>query len=279
VIHTAIYTIVGFLVGVLVNLLADYLPAQRYRRESLASPFSTSVPPVPRFAPNVPITRFHLWSGIVSALLRKPTFDPPRTMRRAAVEIGLAVAYAWVGTHYATDPHLPLLLFYGAVFALIAVIDVERRWILAITIYPPMLIALAEAAFFPRVSLESAVRGGLYAFGALYAAFLGGLVFAQIMALFTGKRIGRTVLGFGDVLIAALIGVILGTDALGTALLITAFSGGLAALIFIIGGRLRRKRRRKFAAIPYAPYLVLGAAVMLYVPWIGAEILIWLIAR
>jgi leader peptidase (prepilin peptidase) / N-methyltransferase len=268
--------VAGFISGVVVNLLADYLPVRRHHILASRDPFvsRSAVPAAPPFIPRRTDGRpwpFPLWSGVVAALVGARVFDPRRQVRRIAVELGLAVVFALITLQYADYPSLPFLLFYAAVFALIIVIDIEYRWILFETIWPPALVALVEAAFWPRIPLEESIRGGLYGFGALYILYLLGLAFARAVAVFTGRRVGRTVLGFGDVRMGTLSGLILGTVALVPALLIMMITGGIAAAVLIVSKVIRTRRYRIFSAIPYGPYIVIGTAVMLYTPWIVGD--------
>jgi leader peptidase (prepilin peptidase)/N-methyltransferase len=276
-----LYAALGFVAGVIVNLLADYLPARRYHLLAKANPFGSQsiVPPIPPFLPRRadgsgsrwPIPQ---WSGLVAALSGAAVFEPRRRMRHVLAEVGLALAFALIAAQYGTERSLPFLLFYAAVFALVIIIDVEYRWILFETIWPAALVALAEAAFMPRVSLDNAVQGGLYGFAILFGLYLLGLVFARAMSAVTGRRVGRTVLGFGDVLMATLSGLILGWQGLGPALFIMVITGAVAALLFIANKLIRARRYRMYSAIPYGPYIVIGTAVMLYLPWLGGE-MVW----
>jgi prepilin signal peptidase PulO-like enzyme (type II secretory pathway) len=271
--------ILGFISGVIVNLLADYLPARRYHRVASADPFvsRSAVPPVPPLLPRRADGRLWpvpLWSAVIATLTGAPIFDPKRRSRRIITELGLPVAFAWITSMYANSRSLPFLLFYAAVFALIVIIDVEYRWILFETIWPPALVALAEAAFWPRVSLEESLRGGLYGFLSMYALYVLGLVFARVVALLTGRRVGRTVLGFGDVRMGTLSGLILGWTSLGPALLVMIITGAIAALIFIANKVIRTRRYRVFSAIPYGPYIVIGTAMTLYVPWVVGDLIV-----
>ena len=163
--------VLGFISGVLVNLLADYLPARRYHQRASADPFvsRSTIPPIPPFIPRRadgdgdggrpwPIP---LWSGVIAALAHAPVFEPMHRARHAITEIGLALVFAAITSMYGTDRSLPFLLFYAAVFVLIIIIDVEYRWILWETIWPPALGAIAEAAFWPRIALMMSLRGDI----------------------------------------------------------------------------------------------------------------------
>jgi prepilin signal peptidase PulO-like enzyme (type II secretory pathway) len=274
--------ILGFISGVVVNLLADYLPARRRHFRASRDPFvsRSAVPPLPSFIPRRADGRpwpFPLWSGVIAMLAGARVFDPLRHVRRISTELGLAVAFVLITLQYGNHRNLTFLLFYAAVFALIVIIDVEYRWILFETIWPPALVALTEAAFWPRVWLEDSIRGGIYGFTALLILYLLGMVFARAVALLTGRRVGRTVLGFGDVRMGTLSGLILGWISLGPALLIMMITGGIGAAILIITKVIRTRRYRVFSAIPYGPYIVIGTAVMLYVPWLAGDFLVWLL--
>ena len=65
-------------------------------------------------------------------------------------------------------------------------------------------------------------------------------------------------MGAGDVKLAGVIGLMLGFPAAITALVIGIFLGGAAAIILLITHRAGRK-----STFAYAPYLALGALVML----------------
>ncbi len=268
----------GFVGGVVVNLLADYLPARRHHHLANADPFvsRSAVPPLPEFIPRRTDGRpwpLPLWSGLIATLARVPVFDPLRRVRRISTELGLAVAFGWIASVYGDQRSLPFLLFYAAVFALVTIVDVEYRWILFETIWPPALVAIAEAAFWPRVNLETSLRGGLYGFLSLFALYILGILFARLVGSLRRRRIGRTVLGFGDVRMATLGGLIVGWNAIGPALLIMILTGAVAALVFIANKVLRAGHYRFFSAIPYGPYIVIGFATMLYTPWLVGNIL------
>lgn len=274
--------VLGFLVGILVNLIADYLPGRRHHYLASTSPFASSsaIPPKLSFFPRRADGRLWslpLWSGVVALLTNTLVFDPPRRVRRIATELGLAVAFAWITGLYGDRSSLPFLLFYAAVFALIIIIDVEHRWIMFDTIWPPALVALVEAWFQPRIGIIDALRGGLTGFIVLFALYQFGFVFGALMQVTTGRRVGRTILGFGDVRMATLSGLILGWQTIGLALLVMIFTGAIAALIFMTYKRLRKGRYRLFSAIPYGPYIVIGTATMLYIPWVMAPVLFMLL--
>lgn len=269
--------LLGFLAGVLVNLLADYLPARRHDILARTSPFATRNPDMtpPRFLPERPLH----WSGVVALLSgQAPGQGVPHPVRRALVEIGLMVAFVGLGSTYPTHTNLAFFLFYAAALTLIAVIDIEHRWILFDTLWPLAFVAVLEAVFWPRFSLGETIQGGLLGFGVGVLLWLFGIVFGKILGAVSGRAAGRTIFGFGDALLAGVGGLILGIQAIGPALLFMMLSGGAASAFLVIAQRFRRRRSYRRLAIPYAPHIVLGVVVMLYLPWVALDLFTALLA-
>jgi leader peptidase (prepilin peptidase)/N-methyltransferase len=83
------------------------------------------------------------------------------------------------------------------------------------------------------------------------------IVGAATFALFLGLAIvARGGFGMGDVKLAALLGVLLGTSVV-PALLIGTVAGAIASIAILLRSRSRR------AAFAYGPYLCLGAAIVI----------------
>jgi leader peptidase (prepilin peptidase) / N-methyltransferase len=134
---------------------------------------------------------------------------------------------------------------WTAALAVIFAVDLRVRYILDVWTAPLALLALLAAALLPHPaypSLLTALGGGAIGF-VLFAAFygLGLLLFRQ------------PALGLGDVKLAALLGLIVGTGNVLTAIFIGAFLGGLASLTLVA------LRRAKLGDAPaYGTYLALG---------------------
>jgi prepilin signal peptidase PulO-like enzyme (type II secretory pathway) len=272
--------IVGFLAGVVVNLLADYLPARRHYDLARRSPFSTVKPQRPEFGPRQPdrsAAPLVLWSATLAVALGRVPIAGRHTARRVVVEVGLAVVFLLLVAAYSGAIFLPFYLFYAACMAHVAVTDIEHRWIMSETTWVGIIAGLGEALIVGRIPIGDAIAGGLVGFVLMLALYLLGFVFAALVKGTSGRPVGRTVLGIGDVRFSAFAGVILGTGAIGPALLISILAGGVGALAFIVWKQARRGRYRRFSAIPYGPYLVIGAALTLYTPSVSFGILLGLI--
>ena len=94
------------------------------------------------------------------------------------------------------------------------------------------------------------------------AAFAGAFAFAVIIILTRGRGMGQ-----GDIVLAFMMGMVLGLRSLLIALFLSFLGGAVVALVLVA------LRRKKFGqTIPFAPFLVLGFLVALF--W-GEQILNW----
>jgi prepilin signal peptidase PulO-like enzyme (type II secretory pathway) len=272
--------ITGFIAGVIVNLIADYLPARRHHTLARNNPFVSrdAIPSKPSLLLRGNDGRIlppYLWSGVIAAIMKKSHYR--HQTRRIIIEVGLALVFGFIGWRFYSLRNLPFMLFYAATLALIVIIDVEHRWVFLEIIVPTAIIALVEATYWPRVWINDAIQGGIRGFGVMLGLYILGIGFAFLMRLITGRRVGRTVLGIGDVYIGTLGGLLIGSGALGFALLIMVLTGAIAAIIFIVNRWRKMGRYRKFGAIPYGPYIVIGIAAMLYIPQIINDIAKWIV--
>ncbi len=69
--------------------------------------------------------------------------------------------------------------------------------------------------------------------------------------------------GFGDVTLAGLIGLVVGWPAVVLALLVGILAAGVFSLGYLLV-MLARRRYTAFTAIPYGPFLILGASLVFY---------------
>lgn len=156
------------------------------------------------------------------------------------VSIGLAVLMAW---HWGWDAKLLVGWLYGFFLLAVIVIDLEHHRVLNVMVAP----AAVVAAIFSLLPFTPAP---------LYALLGGAAGFGVFLLL---AIIGRGALGMGDVKLAGVIGLIIGYPSVLWALVIGALVGAGAALFLLLSRRATRK-----TAIAYAPYLAIGAFVILW---------------
>jgi leader peptidase (prepilin peptidase)/N-methyltransferase len=238
----------GWAGGLLVDYLADILPAQR----GLAAP-ACPVCQAPR-----PALRYMPWPRACLGCGRKPA------LRNWLAPAWLAAAGVWLWLHPPAGLSLALGLLTLVYFTLVVVIDIEHRHVLHITSLAGVLLGLAVG--WERQGLAATVLGGLAALLIMLAIyFLGGL-FGRFLGRLRGRAIGEVPFGFGDVLLATVIGLMTGWPEVLRSLFIAILAAGAFSLVYLTV-MLAQRRYRLGTAIPYAPFLIIGAiSVFLFMP-------------
>ncbi|MEP6696020.1 MAG: prepilin peptidase [Pseudonocardiales bacterium] len=168
--------------------------------------------------------------------------------RYPLVETGTAALFVTMAIRFGFDAALPAFLYLSAVGLALALIDIDHKrlpFALTVPSYPVALLLLGAAAVIgghPRRLIP--MLGGMVGLLAFY--FLLNLVSPRGM-------------GFGDVMLAGILGLYLGYLGWGP-LLVGAFLGfvlgAVGGLLFIALGRGGRKSH-----IPFGPYMLAGALV------------------
>jgi len=146
-------------------------------------------------------------------------------------------------------------------FIIVIVMDIEHRVVLHPISIAGGILGLAFGAWFH--GLLNAVIGGAVGFGVMYVFYKLGELFIRWQSKRRGENIDEIALGFGDVNVAGVIGLILGWPGIVLGLVVAVLAGGVVSIIYlifmVITGRLKA-----FSAIPYAPFLILSAFILLY---------------
>ena len=155
----------------------------------------------------------------------------------------------------------PLLFIdsvYVAVLVQVLAFDLKTRYILDLVMFPGLVIAFGLAFVTPWTAFltwpwpdwRTAPVAALIAGGIFFLLYFGG------QAVF-----GAEAFGFGDVKLAAFIGMATGLSNLRMvhALLYGVFLGGFMAIILLIT-RIRSLKE----AVPYGPFLVIGTLITLF---------------
>jgi hypothetical protein len=151
----------------------------------------------------------------------------------------------------------PLFVFLSLVF----VIDLEHRLIL----HPVSLFGalMGFGIGFYLHGLKSTLLGGVAGYGIMLAFYFFGELYVRYMSRKRGTPIDEVALGFGDVNLAGIVGLLAGWPGIFAGLLFGVLAGGLISLIIIVGMLVTRKYKA-FTAIPYAPFLILAVLYLLY---------------
>lgn len=189
------------------------------------------------------------------------------------VEVGTGVLFAFLYWHYGFSLELVVTAFYCCLFIILMVIDLEHGLILNKVVYPSIVIALLISVFLPPSKVAYPSEAVTLLFNTflpqpgIVQAVIGGSIGLGLFLLVV--LISRGGMGWGDVKMAALIGVITGYLII-VALLLAVVLGGLVAGILLL---FKVKKRKE--GIPFAPFLSSAAIVTLL---FGTSILNWYLA-
>ena len=254
-----LYALLGFLLGVLINLLADQLPRWRRVRRAPFCPYCEE--PRPPWA----------WSGTLAYLRFKPQCQhcgAPISWRHPLVELGTAGLFAFLWYRYGQPDLSPLLIpysVYSVIFMLVLVIDLEHKLILTVVMIPAWILALLGSLLHPEPRfIWLSLLGGALGFVMLYLIYLLGIGFVKLMSRARGKPVNAVAFGYGDVRLGAFIGLVVGFPGVLSAIFIAILLGGLAGLLYWFVQAVIRRRYSMFTAIPYGPFLVVGAMWILF---------------
>jgi leader peptidase (prepilin peptidase)/N-methyltransferase len=175
--------------------------------------------------------------------------------RFPAVEIGTALSFALAWPLYERQPvAYGFTVFYIFILITVGVIDWQHRLIFPVLLYFASFVAIV-AALVTGPHPDNLMPDGIGS--SLVGAAFGGVVFYLIY--FLALAIYRVrALGFGDVLLAIMIGLVLGFPRAASALFMGSILSGVVALVYLL---LRRRKRRDF--IPYGTTLCLGVILIL----------------
>lgn len=196
---------------------------------------------------------------LAGASYRRPD-ERDRPLPRHTMWLVVAVALTWASLTFRLGGQvhwslLPAYLYLGAIGSALTLIDLDVHRLPDLIVLPSYPIA------FVLLLVPTVVSGD---WGALLRGVLAGL------ALFVGYLVlalvspGGGGLGFGDVKLAGVLGLLLGWVGWGPAIVsvLAAFIiGGLIALILLL---LRRTSRK--SSIAFGPSMILGAWVALMFP-------------
>lgn len=197
-----------------------------------------------------------------------------RSLRAPTVELICAAAVAWMAGHAASASTFLTGLLVLAVFLLIAVIDIEHRVILHAVSGAAALAVGLVGVLDPARGAAKTLLGGLAGLGIVFGLFLIGEAFSRLVARARGRPLQEVAFGFGDVTLAGVIGLTVGWPGVVLALLLGILAAGAFSLL-ALAVMLARRRYVPFTAIPYGPFLILGALIVyfggraVFQPWLA----------
>jgi leader peptidase (prepilin peptidase)/N-methyltransferase len=255
--YLALFFLLGAAMGSFLNVVADRLPASK----SIVSPSSHCPECQQRLSAKdvIPIFSYLQLKG----RCRYCGITIP--MRLFWVELGTAALFAFLYWHYGLNWELAMVAFYCCVFIPLLVIDFEHNILPNKIVYTGMIVALVVAilgsifGFEPKSVTDSGFRLWI-----VDAAIGGGIGFGLLLIPALVYRGG---MGWGDVKLAGLIGLVTGFPLVFVAMFLAIVSGGLVAAFLLL---FKLKGRKE--AIPFGPFLCLATMATLF--W-GSNLFHW----
>ena len=245
-----LFAILGLTVGSFLNVCIDRLP----QNKSIAFPPSHCEACQHKLAAKdlIPVFSYLRLRG----RCRYCQASVPR--RLFWVELATGAVFALLSWHYGLNPALGIMAFYACLFIVVFVIDLEHGLILNKVVYPGMVVALL-LALLPQPWLTQWIVTGI-----ANAALGGAIGFALFLLIAIVSRGG---MGWGDVKLAALIGLATGFPLVFLSIIMGAILGGIMAVALVIA-----KKRKRRQTIPFGPFLAVAAMITLL--W-GSNIMSW----
>jgi prepilin signal peptidase PulO-like enzyme (type II secretory pathway) len=243
--------VLGWFSGWLVNYLADVLPVNRklYR------------PACPKCQTKYSWKDYLFFHNCVECGSKRS----PRTL---IVQTLLTVIpiFLWIFPNQILPFSLALILL--DYLAVVFVIDLEYKVILHPVSLTGAVLGLGAGIFLRSqhsivYGITSTLLGGLAGFGVMLVFYFAGILFVKQLSKRRGMPSDEVALGFGDVNLAGILGLVLGWQAIFVCLFFAVVGGGLVSLIIMLG-MLAARKYKAFTAIPYAPFLILSALYFLF---------------
>ncbi len=237
--------VLGWFAGIFVNYIADVLPSKR----SLAQPICLEC------GSGQTWRNYLFWPRQCTTCYRR------RHLRTWITEISLAgiTLWYWNGTSSSVEFLTGwLIIIY---FATVVVIDLEHHLILHPISLAGGIISIAIGMW--RHGLFDTFLGGLAGGGLMFVLYiLGGLFVRHIVRRDKGDFADQA-LGFGDVILGGVLGLLMGWPAIFASIFIAIILGGVFSLGFISFSIITRKYK-PYKFIPYGPFLISGAAALFF---------------
>lgn len=251
--------LLGWVAGWIVNYLSDVLPATR------------------RFSNPVCLQCGETFSVKDYLLFRQCKNGHSRSLRTWIVQIAMTAFTVYVFTQPPAKigfwGGLLLLVYFGVVFA----IDMEHRLIL----HPTSIVGSILALVLGIVShgLVPTLLGGLGGLLIMLLFYFFGVFFARLRA----KRMraqgleadDEEALGQGDVILVTVLGFLVGWPLVWFMVIISILLGGIVSFLLVVGLLITRRYNSNalMIFIPFGPYFILGAALIVYFPQVLSAML------
>jgi leader peptidase (prepilin peptidase)/N-methyltransferase len=237
--------ILGLFASLLINYLSDVLPTQR----KLARPACQECGNI-----------FDWRDYLLMIPCRK--CGKPRSWRTYIVLVaGIVISIAmWLSRPAWMEYWLAILI--ATFLGLVIIIDIEYRLILHVVTIAGSVLGLVTGL--SRFSGARTLLGGLSGLLIMLVLYGLGVLFARIRARKLGVDDGEEALGFGDVTISGVLGLMVGFPNIFYGLVTGILFAGIFSILLILSLVLRKKFESAAIYIAYGPFLILGSVIYIF---------------
>lgn len=236
---------ISIAVGIIINHLANTLPSYRKILISLICPNCDQ---------KISLENYYL-KGFC------PTCDKRIPIRNIITIFYFIITYVLIFIFPPEFSGWPIALVIVTYLSLVFLIDLEHKLIL----HPVSIVGAIIFLIFGMAlnGWQKTLIGGGAGFIFMYLLYLFGILFTKWMAKRKGSIADDVALGFGDVNLSAILGLLFGWPRIFVLIFFAILFGGVFSAGYLIYMKLR-KRYELFTAIPYAPFLIISALLLLY---------------
>ena len=238
----------GAVVGSFLNVCIYRMPLD----QSVVSPGSRCVGcgTAIRWYDNIPVISWLLLRG------RCRFCQAPFSFRYPLVELITAVLSLLLFMKYGLSPSYGVMFLFCAALIVITFIDFDHQIIPDELSLPGIVLGFLSSFFLPEPGWISSLLGAVAGWGSLALIFYGYLWLT-----------GREGMGGGDAKLLAMMGAFLGLQAIPFIIFASSLVGSVAGLSIMAV-----QRKDRHLAIPFGPYLALGALLYIFV---GPQLIQW----
>jgi leader peptidase (prepilin peptidase)/N-methyltransferase len=231
--------------GAVINYLSDILPTYR----KIITPVCLTC------QRRIPAWNYLIWPR------RCQYCGQTRAKRVWIVEICSVIITLWLWYNPSSSLGFVLEYLLGIYLGTVFVIDIEHHLIL----HPVSIIGgvLCLVIGIELRGLPRTLLGGVGGFGIMMFLYLFGILFARIIMRWKKRDIEPEGMGFGDVILGGVLGLLLGWPGIIAGVTMAILAAGLFAIFYLFVA-LGTRRYRSFGTIPYGPFLVIGAILLLF---------------
>jgi len=238
--------LLGWGLALIVNYLSDVLPLTR----SLTRPECIQC-------------HHKLFIPVYITFQKCPNCGSKRSVRTWVIQTLIPLILIWL----LLKPPLRLNLWTCAIiliyFVVVAVIDYEHRAIMYEESIIGAVIGLGVGYHLHGFVLT--LLGGMAGFVIMLVLYYLGILFTKVLSRIRKQTYSDPGLGYGDVTLAGVLGLMLGWPGITAGLVLGILLAGLVSAIYLVVLVITH-RYSIFSSIPYAPFLVIGSAILLFRP-------------